>query len=201
MQKLNSIVIDGIKFNVIVNVKKIKKIYMRVKYENNEYYFVINSFKKLSNDFIEELANKHKNAILKLASKAHNEQLDDNQIILLGEVYNKEDITNEMIEEAYNQVINLFAFYKKVFKRDDTLLKFRKMKTRWGVCFTTENRITLTKATINIPLRLTEYIIIHEFCHFKYPNHSKKFYDYVKIYCPDYLERKKELKNFSYTLK
>ena len=65
------------------------------------------------------------------------------------------------------------------------------MKTRWGVCFITKDYITLTKATINIPLRLTEYIIIHEFCHFKYPNHSKQFYEYVKIYCPDYKERKK----------
>ena len=54
MKKNDSIVLDGIKFNVIVNVKKIKKIYMRVKDENNEYYFVINSFKKLSKDFIAE---------------------------------------------------------------------------------------------------------------------------------------------------
>jgi len=160
----------------------------------------VSGFKKLSNEFINELVDKHKDSIIKLAKKAHNDNIDENQIILLGIVYNKEEVTNEMIENAYQEVTKLFNYYMNVFNRKNTLLKFRKMKTRWGVCFTTQNRITLAKATINIPLRLTEYIIIHEFCHFKHPNHSKKFYEHVSKYCPDYLERKKELKNFSHTL-
>ena len=172
---------------------------MRVKYINNEYYFEINSFKKLSNLDIERLVNDHKSGILKMINQNKN-NIEEDQILILGKKYKKDEMTKELIDEAFTNVTNMFNHYKIVFNKHDTTLKFRKMKTRWGVCFITKNYITLTKAIIHIPLELIEYIIIHEFCHFTYPNHSKMFYDHVSKYCPDYKKRKKDLKNFSYTL-
>jgi predicted metal-dependent hydrolase len=39
-----------------------------------------------------------------------------------------------------------------------------------------------------------EYVIIHELCHLKHMNHSKKFWSMVESFMPDYKEAEKELK-------
>lgn len=198
--KINdSVIIKNIKFNIVINIKKIKKVYMRVKFVNNEYYLVISSFKKMTRNEIEGLIYKHQDGIIKLVNEIEKTK-NNNDFLILGNSYKKEEVTEQLLKDAYDKINELFLYYRKVFNRNNTELKFRKMKTRWGVCFITKNHITLTKAVIHLPLYLTEYIIIHEFCHFKHPNHSKHFYEHVSRYCSDYKERKKELKKFSYTL-
>ena len=39
-----------------------------------------------------------------------------------------------------------------------------------------------------------EYVVLHEICHLKYMNHSKKFWEMVEKYMPDYKVYEKELK-------
>ena len=39
------------------------------------------------------------------------------------------------------------------------------------------------------------YVIFHELCHLKHPNHSKDFWREVEIYVPDYKIIKKMMKN------
>ena len=184
-------IINQIDFKIIVNKKKIIRTYLKVKYIDNQFYLIINSYKKLKNTEIEDLVLKFSNRITKIADKLKNDSILQNKYTLLGEEIAKEELTETRIKEAVNKITQLFNEYKLIFNRPNTVLKFRKMKTRWGVCYLKKDTISLTTPLIYIPISLTEYVIIHEFCHFKYPNHSKKFYDYVKIYCPDYLERKK----------
>lgn len=43
-----------------------------------------------------------------------------------------------------------------------------------------------------------EYIILHEFCHLKYKNHTKSFYNMLKTYIPNYEQIEKEVKGKSY---
>ena len=40
-----------------------------------------------------------------------------------------------------------------------------------------------------------DYVIIHEMCHLKEMNHSKKFWKLVENLCPDFKSLKKELKS------
>jgi predicted metal-dependent hydrolase len=40
-----------------------------------------------------------------------------------------------------------------------------------------------------------DYVIIHEMCHLKEMNHSKRFWDLVRNICPDFKSLKKELKS------
>lgn len=37
-------------------------------------------------------------------------------------------------------------------------------------------------------------VIVHELCHFCYPNHGKDFYELVEKYLPNYSQTKKRLK-------
>lgn len=194
-------IIQGIEFNIIVNKKKIKRTYLKVRYIDNQLYLIIDSYKKMNNKEIESLVNQYESRIIKIANKIISDNESSKEFTLLGEVISKNEVTDKMIEEAYNKIVELFQKYKKVFNKPNTILKFKKMKTRWGVCYLKKDTISLTTPLIQVPLYITEYIIIHEFCHFKYPNHSKDFYNYVSQYCPDYKKRVKDLKNFSYILK
>lgn len=73
-------------------------------------------------------------------------------------------------------------------------IKTRNMKTRWGVCNRHDNVITLNTELLKKDIDLIDYVIIHELCHFYEANHSKKFWDLVSIYYPDYKNARKRLK-------
>jgi len=74
-------------------------------------------------------------------------------------------------------------------------LKIRRMKSRWGSCIPAKNQITINSNLIHFSERCIEYVVIHEFCHFRYPNHSKDFYSLMTVLMPDWKERKNELDN------
>ena len=65
-------------------------------------------------------------------------------------------------------------------------LKCRIMTSKWGVCYTRSNKITIISYLIHYPFECLEYIIVHELTHFIIPNHSKRFYDIVANNMPDY---------------
>ena len=70
----------------------------------------------------------------------------------------------------------------------------RIMKTRWGVCYTRKNRISISSYLIHYPFDCLEYIIVHELTHFIVPNHSKRFYSIVSNNMPDYKKAVEKLK-------
>ena len=73
------------------------------------------------------------------------------------------------------------------------ILRIRNMDTRWGSCLPGKGIVTLNKRLLEAPRNCIEYVVMHEFCHFIHPNHSKHFYDFLAILMPDWKERKKIL--------
>ena len=65
---------------------------------------------------------------------------------------------------------------------------------RWGSC-NIEGNIFLNWKLIMLPESVIDYVLIHELAHINIPNHSKKFWDLVKIKNPDYCKNKKWLKD------
>ena len=96
----------------------------------------------------------------------------------------------EVFENYYNSCFQNFkeAKYKP-------LLKIRKMKGKWGVCNITNKTITLNLELIKLNPKYLIYVIYHELCHLKHPNHSKDFWTLVEKYVPNYKQIKKEMKN------
>lgn len=76
------------------------------------------------------------------------------------------------------------------------LLKFRFMKTKWGVCRPTKNQITLNCNLLFLPPHLADYVICHEFVHFRHPDHSPAFWQELSRYVPDCKEKRKALSDF-----
>lgn len=73
------------------------------------------------------------------------------------------------------------------------VLEVKTMKSRWGSCVHVKNKIRLNTELIKAPSHCIEYVIMHEMCHLKYPNHTKQFYNFLSLVMPDWRERKTRL--------
>ena len=71
--------------------------------------------------------------------------------------------------------------------------KIKKMKSRWGSCNAFKKQLLLNTELIKAPTHGIEYVVMHELCHLKYPNHDKKFYGFLNVVMPDWRQRKERL--------
>ena len=131
------------------------------------------------------------NAILNV----ENEKIE----IILPLSYAEEDNTEQikkMIDKMYYMIAE-----KEV---ESAMEKTRKMvglapeeykinKYAWGTC-SSRKVITINQNLMMYSRKAIEYVVLHEICHLKYMNHSKKFWEMVESYMPDYKEAEKELK-------
>lgn len=72
-------------------------------------------------------------------------------------------------------------------------IKFRNMTSRWGSCQPKKNVLTFNYKLISAPIASIESVVVHEFVHFLVPNHSRKFYETLSVFLPDWEKRKKIL--------
>ncbi len=60
------------------------------------------------------------------------------------------------------------------------------------------NKITINKDIVKYRREIIDYIVLHEYCHLKYKTHSKKFYELIEKYIPNYEELANEVNNYKY---
>jgi len=75
-----------------------------------------------------------------------------------------------------------------------TGIRVSSAKSRWGSC-NAKRHISYTFYLAFLPMRLVEYVCVHELAHTKEMNHSARFWAVVEKIMPDYKERRKELKS------
>jgi len=71
-------------------------------------------------------------------------------------------------------------------------LTIRKMRARWGSC-SKSGRILLNVELVRAPVECIDYVITHELCHLKVPDHSPKFYRLLSRFISDWDRRKRRL--------
>lgn len=72
-------------------------------------------------------------------------------------------------------------------------VEIKTMKSRWGSCTHSKNKICMNTELIKAPSHCIEYVVMHEMCHLKYPNHTKQFYNFMSLTMPDWQKRKARL--------
>ena len=99
----------------------------------------------------------------------------------------------EYAEQILNDLIIRYQFALKKYNIKIPKLEIRQMKSRWGSCIPSSNKVIFNLNLIKTPMCCIEYVVLHELSHFKYQNHSKNFYNFITIFMPDWKKRKKIL--------
>ena len=99
-------------------------------------------------------------------------------------------------ESAKNYLTPVVEFYAFKMKLQYKMLKFRKMKSRWGSCSSDRN-ITLNSELIKLKKDLIDYVVVHELAHLMYMNHSKEFHKLVNDHLPNSKKLREELRQIS----
>jgi predicted metal-dependent hydrolase len=76
-------------------------------------------------------------------------------------------------------------------------LIIRVMKSRWGSS-SPLGKITLNVKLIQVPKAYIDYVIFHELCHLKEPNHSQRYYELLDRVLPDWRDRREKLNAFEF---
>ena len=72
-------------------------------------------------------------------------------------------------------------------------LRIRDQKTIWGSC-SSRGVISLNWRLMAAPKPIFEYVVVHELCHLREPNHGARFWRLVEELRPDYRDRRRWLK-------
>lgn len=98
--------------------------------------------------------------------------------------------------EAVRIFAERVAYYAPLLNVTPHAVKHSSAKAQWGSC-TVQGVVRLNLRLIKLPLRLIDYVVVHELAHIREMNHSAKFWDVVEEACPDYARLRNELKTIS----
>ena len=104
----------------------------------------------------------------------------------------KEYLENK--ERALDFARGRVAYYNKIYNFNFNKISVKNQKTRWGSC-SEKGNLNFNYKIALLPIKIADYIIVHELCHLGELNHSPRFWDLVAKAMPNYLEIRKELRN------
>lgn len=222
MQKYGKLKVSGGNMQVnidnnIINVEIIRKnnknLYMRFKDKDT---LIVTCNRFVREKEILKMIDQNKNTLKKMWISKEKEEREDLFFQYLGKSYTKlfdgittkpyfdgdmivakdEKILKRFFKEECNRVfqMELNRILKYFPPVPQFVLRIRTMKTRWGVNNRGSKSITLNSELLKKDLDLIDYVIIHELCHFKEPNHSVRFWNHVEEYYPKYKEARKRLR-------
>jgi len=113
----------------------------------------------------------------------------DSRMVLGDADYGKhKESARAFIKERLN-------YYAPMYGYTVGTVAIRNQQTRWGSC-SSKGNLNFNYKLFLLPLELADYVIVHELCHLREMNHSKRFWDLVSESLPDYRERRRNLKKY-----
>ena len=89
--------------------------------------------------------------------------------------------------------------YAKILGVEPKSVSVKDYKSRWGSC-SIHGDISYNWRVIIAPHRIVDYVVVHELCHLKHPNHSPAYWKSVKREISDYEISRQWLKEHGWEL-
>ncbi len=97
-------------------------------------------------------------------------------------------------EQARTLAIKKLQEFSQYYNLQYRRISIRNQKSRWGSC-SRKGNLNFNYRIVHLPEKHLDYIIVHELCHLREFNHSKRFWDLVAETIPDYKNIRKEFRN------
>ena len=112
----------------------------------------------------------------------------------------REVFINWYKKRAYEKISERVEWYAKQNGFKYNKVNITNAQKRWGSC-SPKGNLNFSWRLIMAPLHVIDYVVIHELVHLEERNHTKDFWDKVKILMPDYKKHKTWLKKNAYLLR
>jgi predicted metal-dependent hydrolase len=99
------------------------------------------------------------------------------------------------VEKAEEKIVPQVQFYAEHLGVKYRTILISDLKYRWGSC-TPKDNLNFNWRLIKAPMRVIEYVIVHELAHLIEPNHNQQFWELVRTQLPDFRKAKEWLKQF-----
>ena len=117
------------------------------------------------------------NTTIKISLPSKYKKCDNKQILDMAIDKMYEQIAKVEIENAMEKMRVMLGFAPEDYQ-------IRKVKNGFGKC---ENgKITIDPEVVKYNRGFIEYVVLHEYCHLKYKNHCRGFYEMMARYMPEY---------------
>lgn len=87
------------------------------------------------------------------------------------------------------------SYFQKFYGFQYARITIRDQSSRWGSCSSLKT-LSFNVRLALLPGELSDYVIVHELCHLKHMDHSKRFWAEVSRTIPDYRSRRARLKQY-----
>jgi predicted metal-dependent hydrolase len=119
---------------------------------------------------------------------------DDKFMISKRRAYRAPDLFKAWyLERAKQTILPVVKDYGSKTGARYNNVRISDLKYRWGSC-TPRNNLNFNWRLIKAPMRVIEYVIVHELAHLLEPNHTERFWQIVRTQLPDYARAKQWLK-------
>ena len=203
--------VNETEYLVNVTKKKMKSIHYRFKDD----HFEISCPRFVLKSTLIKGLDKYAARLIKSSEKE--KPIDSNYIYLYGKKYeltesgvihleeygdisykNQTQLEKKLRELFLSVITSRVREYEKIMKVPSYRVTIRKMTSRYGSNSRAKKHLNFATVLMHYSLPIIDSVVVHELAHILVYNHSKKFYDVVYKYCPEYKECRYKLRKGIY---
>jgi len=189
MAKIEKLVVGP--FEISVHFKRMKNIYLRIKPDGR---LLISAPTGTTREFIVQFVDSRRSWIEskleKLATRVEAvAPLGKGEMLLFGQPVKGAFSERQLETLLHEKITGYFENYFPYFADkglEPPQVKYRTMRSTWGVCRPTVGTITFSRRLVHQPVAFIEYVVLHELCHLIVPNHSRDVYNLVGSMMPNH---------------
>lgn len=103
-----------------------------------------------------------------------------------------ERVISMTVYELRDKISRYVMKYQQLMNVSIKKITIKKMTTAWGSCTKRRETIRFSTELMKCTDDFIEYVVVHEMAHLIEANHSKRFWDIVVKYIPNYKELRKK---------